>query len=324
MEGAEEDGTFGSLFGPTAFTLKLGDAIEQGIVCDYRVFLPMLHEVGQEREISVESGLLDEDVEVVARASFLIKTMLMHGARKTIVYLQTHEQVEVFYHVLVNVAKKYFGLGDAFWASSIISSDSLGTRQDRLQRFASANDYAVMLNVHVLNECVDIPRADSVFFAFPCKNKIRCVQRVCRANRLDSHNPGKVTQILLWSSEEDDCLHFVAAMKEVDPLFCKKISVVSRRYEKLSAAKKEELAIATIDLGNWCVGVKEYKISDREARALQQARAYAAFFNAHERQPSQQATDKDERSLGLWIYNFKQGTSLGVALSSQSMTTSDY
>ena len=296
--------------GKKAFSLSLGEAIQRGIVCDYRVFLPLLQEVGQEAEVRLEAGLMEADQELLMKACFILKGLLQEGGRKCIAYLQTHAQVNEFAHILQKVAQEYFGLVNAFLVSSILSTDSKCSRKDKLKAFEGHSGIACLLSVDILSEGIDIPACDSVFFAYPCRDKVCCVQRTCRANRLDPNNPGKVALVFVWSSAENDSVEFISALKEVDTEFCKKISVVSREYNKTSAVKKQELVEATAAMKEWCVGVKEYvRKGTIRASVMAKACAYADFFKKTGRHPLQTKENLAERDLAIWIiFHREKGT----------------
>ena len=94
----------------------------------------------------------------------------MKGARRCIVYLDTHDAIEEFYEVLERVAREYYGLGDGFWMSALTSEDGQNVRKKTLEKFAHFQGLSVILSVNLLNEGMDIPSCDSVFFASPCKS----------------------------------------------------------------------------------------------------------------------------------------------------------
>jgi len=57
-----------------------------------------------------------------------------------------------------------------------------------------------MLNVHVLDEGIDIPECDSVFLTNPNNNPINIIQRISRANRITNNN--KIANILIWARND--------------------------------------------------------------------------------------------------------------------------
>jgi hypothetical protein len=60
-----------------------------------------------------------------------------------------------------------------------------------------------MLNIHVLDEGIDIPECDSIFLTNPNNNYINIIQRISRANRIDENNINKIANIFVWCKNED-------------------------------------------------------------------------------------------------------------------------
>ena len=46
------------------------------------------------------------------------------------------------------------------------------------------NNLSIIINVHILDEGIDIPQCDSVYITQPNNNIINIVQRMCRANKI--------------------------------------------------------------------------------------------------------------------------------------------
>jgi superfamily II DNA/RNA helicase len=59
----------------------------------------------------------------------------------------------------------------------------------------------IMLNVHILDEGIDIPECDSVYLTHPNNNPINIIQRISRANRISKGK--KVANILVWSKTQE-------------------------------------------------------------------------------------------------------------------------
>ena len=303
-ENTDDESQFDKFFGPTAYRLPLLEAIQRKLVTDYKVYFPMLHEEGQEDQVRQEvSALKDVDATVLSKAFFLLKGMLYDGARKCIVYLATHENVHAFHDVVTKLAVDYFGLGFNFWCSAILSSDSARVRKERLAKFSNYDGFGVLLNCTILSQAVDIVACDSIFMADPCLSKVRIVQRVCRANRLDPANPCKESKIFVWADEESDELHFIAALKEVDATFSTKLRVTSRRYECLTESKKLELIEATNTILRFCISVMEYKRGENQMKF---ATKTITWVKEHKRLPTQQEPILADRRLGIWINNYRR------------------
>ena len=306
-------------FGETAYKIPLSEAIQRKLVTDYRVFCPLIGEEGQEQEVYSEvAGIKDASEQMLAKAMFLLRGMLDQGGRKAIAYFSSHAAVEAFYDVLTKVAVEYFGLGD-FWSSAILSGDSRATRKDRLDKFTRHQGIAVICNVLILSEAIDVPACDCIFMGDPCHSRVRNVQRVCRANRLDPEHPNKIAKIFVWADQDDDLLEFVASLKEIDPDFCQKLSVLSRRYERTTSEKKEQLKIAIANSIKFCLKVREYQPSMTfEQRAMLKAQQLVAWVEDHDGQlPRMYAKGNEpaEERLGLFLNAYRmadRGTNTNV------------
>lgn len=143
------------------------------MVTDYRVFIPLIDEIGDEEKCVTELKLVDVDDKLLAKSMFLCKAMLYEGARKCIVYFSLKSEVDQFFTIFSKVAAEYFGLGQNVFVSAIYSGDCQTERQRRLKNFENFDGIGVMLSIQCLSEGVDIPCCDSIFMATPCRNKIR-------------------------------------------------------------------------------------------------------------------------------------------------------
>lgn len=294
------------LFGDLKIGMSLREAIEKKFVTDYRVFIPMINEMGDEVKYKEELSVRDVDTLLLSKALFLVKCMLYEGTRKTIVFLSSQEEVDAFYSILNQVAKKYFGIGEDFWIGRIVSETTVVERREHLRKFSNHEGFAALLNIRVCGECLDIKTCDSVMFASVCRSKIAAVQRLCRANRINPDDPDKIAKIFLWADAEDDLTTFISALKEIDPEFPSKLTIVSRKYAKTSAGTKTIEETQTKSTKEFAIGVREF-IGDSKERAISKAREYAGFYNNFGRHPSQQATDDVERNLAHWANNYRRG-----------------
>ena len=147
-----------------ACRLPLNEAIQLKLVTDYKVYFPLVHEEGQQDQVHQEvSALKDADATILSKAFFLVKAMLYDGARKCIVYLETHDNVHAFYNVVTKLAVDYFGLGGRFKCSTILSSDSPYMRTMLISEFSKFDGFGVLLNCNILSRAVDNLTCDSIF-----------------------------------------------------------------------------------------------------------------------------------------------------------------
>ena len=74
------------------------------------------------------------------------------------------------------------------------------TREKIINSFKQTTKIAIIINVHILDEGINIPECDSVFITQPSNNMINIIQRMCRANRI-LDNKTKCN-IYLWCKEK--------------------------------------------------------------------------------------------------------------------------
>jgi superfamily II DNA or RNA helicase len=77
----------------------------------------------------------------------------------------------------------------------------------------------IIFSIRILDEAIDLPRCDSVFFTYPSNSRTRSIQRVCRAVRLDERNPSKRAQVFLWCDEFDEVAETLSALRDNDAGF---------------------------------------------------------------------------------------------------------
>jgi len=65
--------------------------------------------------------------------------------------------------------------------------------------FKNSANIAIINNIHILDEGVDLPECDSVYITQPNNNMDNLIQRMCRANRITSNK--KLCYVYLWSKQ---------------------------------------------------------------------------------------------------------------------------
>ena len=71
-------------------------------------------------------------------------------------------------------------------------------RNEILNSFKSSNKISIILNVHILDEGIDIPECDSIFITNESNNMSNMIQRICRCNR----KKDKISDVYLWDNEK--------------------------------------------------------------------------------------------------------------------------
>eukprot|EP00965_Chrysotila_dentata_P073895 2440630-Pleurochrysis_carterae.AAC.1 len=74
---------------------------------------------------------------------------------------------------------------------------------------------SVLTSVRILSEGVNLVKCDSVFLSCTSTDTegIRCIQRMCRANRIDPDRPNKVAHCFVWAEDVDNTAVMLHSLK---------------------------------------------------------------------------------------------------------------
>ena len=207
------------LFGEVDYQYPMGQAITEGCICDYMIYVPTMaipKDTGLDTVIE-ELAIKDYDRELLVKARFIIRGCMATGARKCIIYCIEQNECSELMKIIKDLCESYFAID--CWCDTITSADSRDARKNKLGEFTNARATAFLCSVQILNECIDIPECDSIFITYASKSRIRNIQRLCRANRKDAKNPNKVASVFLWCDEYTEMASFMKHIKEYDSIF---------------------------------------------------------------------------------------------------------
>ncbi len=254
-----------NIFGRVEYTFPISKAINEKRICDYQVYIP---------DIETDNNLFIEDInkevdvhqyekDILIKSNFILRGMMETGSKKLILYARNHEESFKFKDTLMKL-NEYFALDLS--VSYILSSVSRQNRKDKLNEFIKFNGFSIIVNVEILNECIDIPICDSVFMSYPSKSKIRTIQRMMRSNRLDISNKNKVSKIFLWNTQYDDMNDFISTLKEFDDTFT---------YEKVKIIKINDTDYQILERDK---NQKKYQILDNYILKIQMIMTWEEKF----------------------------------------------
>ena len=206
------------LFGNIDYIYEMGDAIKTNKICDYEIYVPDIHLNNNIfiDEIKKEVTIHNISNDIIIKTNFLLRGMLETGARKCILYAKTQEEAHHFKNTIIQL-NEYFVLD--MYTETILSNDNKEDRINKIKSFTIFNGISILINVEILNECIDIKECDSIFITYPSESKIRNIQRICRANRKDINNVHKVSKIFIWNDEYSDMIDILNHLKEFDNTF---------------------------------------------------------------------------------------------------------
>lgn len=204
-------------FGPVFHELTFGQAITDGMLCDYQIMIigvtkddtvlteVIVEEARKGRFINLDGAKTKRgelaNLRTVGGQIALIRAMKKHGLNRVAAF-----------HSLVNRSQ--------YWADSLravnewmpmkqrlknltvahlSSANSAFERQKalRLLRNAGNDSYAVVSNVRLFGEGIDVPNLNAVAIIDPKGSEIDIIQTIGRVLRLDPSDPKKIGTIVL-------------------------------------------------------------------------------------------------------------------------------
>ena len=131
------------------------------------------------------------------KAYFMLKSMLFNGDKKCICYMTSIEYANNMCSILIWLSK-LLGIELEYWQIDCNTKKTI--REKIINDFKETNKIAILINVHILDEGINIPECDSVFITQPNNNIINIIQRMCRANRIITNK--NTCNIYLWCNEK--------------------------------------------------------------------------------------------------------------------------
>lgn len=218
----------------TIYHLEFSRAIQEKYITDYMIYIPSF--------LDSKSGLYvdipDLDGYYAPRAEFLVCGMLRKGYKRCIVYLNTINDCRIFVDTIRRVFEEYHG--EKFWGGIITENVSERNRQNILNEFSSKNNletYRIIASVRILDEGLDIPCCDSIYFAEPSLSKSdynyrRSIQRLNRATRIDRDNTNKIAGCFIYCEDIEETVNIIEILKYNDIDITKKINSIIMDYDK--------------------------------------------------------------------------------------------
>ncbi|QOV33238.1 Helicase associated domain protein [Streptomyces ferrugineus] len=243
------------IFGPTVFELGMAKAIERGILADYQVVMPIvddadLHAILAERRPNTtahHNGLRNGAMQVA-----VLRAIAEHGLRRVLLF---HNRIAWAKAFAASLPQTALEVGEELrienlWAQAIHSKQSGEWRRDLLEDFADPDrECAVLSNVRVLNEGVDMPDVDAVIFVDPRYSVIDAVQGIGRGLRQPPGAQKKTTLVipvylrrgadttnLLEDSAFANLITLLQALRSHDESFMDRIALPARTRPRNPAA----------------------------------------------------------------------------------------
>lgn len=210
-------------YGTTFTSLPFREAIEQGIISDYKIVLCCMKEneltkIIRDNQI-IDIGDKKIDAQTLFKQVLLSKTMSDIGINKVVSYHRNIEMAKQFIkpnygaaieEIVVDLADS-IEVSDVY-AGHINGTVSAGDRKKIFNTFLQA-PYGIISNARCLTEGVDVPIIDAVYFSEPKNSIVDIIQAVGRSLRKDKNKPDKVSYIIIPMIIADN----VARFEDLDP-----------------------------------------------------------------------------------------------------------
>ena len=307
FESEDDYAEIENITGNIEYKYEFGKAIQDKYICDYDVFVPDI-KIKQDsmdslyKELQIDNKTtIDHDIKI----HFLLRCLEENGHSKCILYAQNIEDAKKFIESIDRI-KKYHSLD--IYTNIIIADTTHEQRNKILNEFQETHLKAILCSVRILDECIDIPKCDSIFITYEQSNKIRMIQRICRANRKNKENPNKKSGIYMWTNDYNELTNLVANLKEFDCTFTKEkikiCNVVNEKVSCIRTRKDIEYEMEYIEMDKIVVGI--YRIetwSDKLNKVIK-------YIDDNKQKPSRYSDDIEIKNMGRWIQhqseNYKQ------------------
>jgi superfamily II DNA or RNA helicase len=210
-----ETNNFENIFGKIEYSYSFTDAIKNKYINDYILILPNINE---EKDIN----------------DFIYSNMLYYGYRKCIVYCKNIDECKQMKIKIekINKAKYNFDI----YLNKINYHTSIKKRKTIIDKFKQEKyKLSMILSVHTLDECIDIPECDSIYFTSDVKNPINIIQRMCRSMRIYEN---KIKSgIFVWCNNYKNIKNIKKTILENDDNLQFKINIKNKKSLKENIEK---------------------------------------------------------------------------------------
>ena len=301
------------IFGDEIYGFSMAKGIAENYICDYQVLIPEFSIKNNLDDISAEIKIDDLPIDLSLKAKFIIRGLLETGSKKCIIYLRNQEEAIQMTQIL-NTLNEYFYI--ELYTDYIISDIDSEKRDEILKRFNEFTGFALICSVSILDECIDIPKCDSIFITYPSESKIKNIQRLCRANRKDKFNPHKIANIFLWCNEFQEIGVFISNLKEFDESFTEN-KVLIMKFDQndggiIDRNQSGKQLIEYKNLDDYLISVRKLGFGiDKWKKNLAELKK---FIEINDRKPVEKSSDIFEKQTGSFLknqlYDFKNNQNI--------------
>ena len=294
-EMENEDDNYMDMFGEVIYKMDFSKAIENKYICDYKIWLPSIQE--DNSELNEELTIYEINDVIKSKCNFLYSCLLNNGSKKIIIYCVDTDEIKKMKEAF-DMLNDFYCLN--YYIQQITSNDSERKRTKILKNFSDNDKIQLLFSVRILDECIDIPKCDSIYITYPSKSKIRTIQRICRCLRIDKNNKFKIGNIYIWCNEYDSILETLSGIKEYDIFFKDKIKINETNFKGNGDKLKIEFDNKCIE--KYVIDIKEFKVISFEEKL----KIIKKYIKENNKKPSLYDIDKNVKNLAVFIHNKEQ------------------
>jgi superfamily II DNA or RNA helicase len=215
-------------FGPDFYTLLFAEAIEKGLLSDYRILVvgvnnAMYREYAERGDLVTFDGDRITDARTLAREVGLAKAMKKYELKRVLTFHSRVKGAEDFSKELPAVISwmpDSDSPTDAVACDFVSGKMNAGDREVRLRRLRTLDqtDRVVLSSARCLAEGVDVPGIDGVAFIDPRRSQVDVVQAVGRALRLSEDKTAGTVVISVFVDDDEDA-EAAAESSEFEPVW---------------------------------------------------------------------------------------------------------
>ncbi len=214
------------IFGKDHYKYKWNDAINNKYINDFEIVLPTNDYVNLEIDEFLKLFNIqnngNHNVKTIKKIYFLLRNIIYNGNKKCILYSTSKEQAENNQKII-----QWMSLLFNIEINTGVIDYSLdrNKRRDIINNFIKTDSIFILLNIHILDEGIDIPECDSVFILKPNDNIENIIQRMNRCNRIMDGK--QKSYIYIWSNKKklDKIMKYINDMTNNE--LVKKVSICS-------------------------------------------------------------------------------------------------
>ena len=182
------------IFGNIEYCYSFADAIKNKHINDYRIIIP-----NKKNEYD--------------KYQFIYHNILFYGYYKCIIYCENKNKA----NEMINGIKNGNIYDMPIYIDVMTYKTNSKKRNEILKRFQENTILSIIVSVHILDECVNIPECDSIYISYKNKFQEKTIQRICRCMRI---HPSKRQKSGIF-------------------LYCKKISEIQNYFNEIIDNKIE-------------------------------------------------------------------------------------